>query len=234
MVTREDILRELELMPVWLERNSAPQGKVPAQLVAVDQTLNKPLNKPMKTLPEYTPINAVDTKAESTANVMNAGLHTNIKAEVVELERSAPEIAEPSVENNLNSINPNVKPKKRLPWLLVCDMRANTSAEANTLLKHIIKAMRLTLGEFEVLSEMHALEQYAAKKLIFFGVESIHTSISKIVVANNALTVEALRGRKISLEEGFCWVTYSLAAMLENPALKALVWQDLQLAMQAE
>lgn len=208
-MTREDIMRELELMPIWQ------------------------LKQPLTTMPFVTKPAAAETlvKAQPVATQPAVVAPEGVESEVEEITTVQLVIAEPLpvtaefIATPALAAEPiEVVEKIATPWLLCCPL-ATAHTEAHALLHNMVKAMRLLSTDVVVLTDASKLEQYQANTTLLFGLAAAQQYL-KVQTDN----IEAMRG-KPHQQQGACWVTYHVEDLLNNPALKRGAWQDLCAAL---
>lgn len=169
-MTREDIMRELELLPVWQLKASANPQTLP--------TVKK---------------NPPESQAPASIN-------------------TAPENA----------------PLKRLKSLLLVNLPAQKTQEAELLLANIVLAIKKLEPTIEIVRDKQALQNYAAQTMLVFGQETAQDWLG--LHADSATQTLTLNNQVTQVH-----ITLSLAELLQNGALKAQVWQTIcQLLIQHE
>jgi uracil-DNA glycosylase len=163
-MTREDIMRELELLPVWQLKPSVNQQALP---LAKTNTPESP------------------------------------------------------------ALSPENTPLKRLKSLLLVDLPAEKTQEAELLLANIVLAIKKLEPSIEIVRDKKALQNYATQTMLIFGQETAQDWLG--LNADNAQTL-MLNEQVVQVH-----ITHSLATLLQNGALKAQVWQTIcQLFIQQE
>jgi hypothetical protein len=150
-ITREDILRELELLPVWTlhpsfvatQAASSSTDTHPAEILAVTQTV-----------PE-------DAASMPTPEVALPVIHDTT--------------AEPVVEAKV------VEAKVAVTWLLYCPLDVTTDQEALTLLQNMVRAMQLLSTEYQLIHKPEALARYQPTYMLIFGLDATHDFLGKAV-----------------------------------------------------
>jgi len=238
-MTREDMLRELELLPVWQLREPLPASlKMPISTeIQVSTEVQAPaeMQAPVVEMP---PQAAQPVAPEIELPVTDAA--------PVELPVKPPEPAEAYFDGEPVLAMPKVEislamPVHALPLrlllsedgayaILIAPHQAGTDAEAvETLLKNMLKAMRLgfTVDVAGTVDKLFA--EHAPKLIISMGAAPANELLQK------SLNLEAWRDAQFTEQVVYgntpLIVTYHPAQLLENAADKAHAWRDLCLAM---
>jgi len=216
-LTREDMLRELELLPVW--RLNAP----------LEATVDTPLEAKPEAAPSDAPIEAV----------IDAKVETEVKAKVVledkeiapqELESQSPAL--PDVANMdwaelkqhvIGSGDPNAN------WVFVGDALAD--GDADTLLDKMLVAIQLQRGKnvyFTQLSEPEYFNRQISliqpKLIVAFGEKAAQTLLG------SSEPLDALRGKVHQYQGVSVVASYAPSHLLQHTQGKAKAWADLCLA----
>lgn len=257
-MTREDMLRELELLPVWvlnphavLPVQAQVQVQVQAQPTTPEPTLVLPISPPQddaKAQPSVLAELAVEKSIEPPVNqsvsqpvgevipeplVVAASVATT-EAQIQSLQApSLPDDAAPQVEAL------HAATKTPIAWMLVFPADAAPNEASLALLNNMIKAMQLLPTEVVVVQQAPDLTAYQAQKMVCFGLDAFNqylaaTQQTEAQYANTQAqdsTLEALRGKPHMHQATACWVTYHPAQLLAHPTLKRGAWQDLCAAM---
>lgn len=205
-MTREDMLRELELLPVWQLREPVPtQPKPPVTAVEVAaQVLEKTTPAHEMAVIEMTApempaleISGPETSALETAAVQSAPQQTPLR--MLLSESSYAFLLEPSIE-------------------------ADAPAVA-TLLQNMLKAMKISCDKEIASVNADLLLEYAPKVIISMGAMPANALSGKqhTVEEWRALQAES----QIDYKQRPVIVTYHPAHLLQNLADKAKAWQDL-------
>jgi DNA polymerase len=216
-LTREDMLRELELLPVW--RLNAP----------LEATVDMPLKAKQEAAPSDAPIKAV----------IDAKVETEVEAEVVvddkeiapqESESQAPAL--PDVANmDWAELKQHVigSGDQNADWVFVGDALADGDAE--TLLDKMLIAIHLQRGKNVYLTQLSEPKYFnrqisliQPKLIVAFGEKAAQTLLG----LNEPL--DALRG-KVQQYQGVALVaSYAPSHLLQHTQDKAKAWADLCLA----
>jgi hypothetical protein len=203
-MNQDDILRELELLPVWQSR--PPAIKAPEEATAEVA--------PIAEVPAVLPIAEV---ASPEVVVPEPELN------VVEQKPAPPVISEPAVpEAALPSVAFRCIVSDDAQWLFV--LQQQQSEEAETLLQNMIKAVAVKVGQNVEQADAAALIQFASKVIVVMG----EAAAQQLLTATDSLA--ALRGYPHELNDTPVIVTYSPEALLGNLAEKSNAWEDLCLA----
>jgi DNA polymerase len=214
MMTREDMMRELELLPIWQLR--AP---LPSQTQAPLQLQEAPV--------QYTPFQEVITEpVQINATVLIAKAEPEVAIEQGLVEITS--ITESEVVVETSSISQALKyiASEDGDWLFVLSS-LEMANEEQQLFQNICKAMRIKTKPAEVSTDaLMSIDKMHPKLLLVMGEVAVQ-SLLYIVEA-----IEALRGRTHQLHGVTLIATYDLKYLLKNPADKAKVWNDLCLGLQ--
>jgi len=223
-LTREDMLRELELLPVWQLRQPLPTQ--PAVEKPIDAVIEPPV------LEQMTPV------AEQTVLVSAPPAIEAIAAEPLMPEL----IASPEIEQAVNlDTAPDIEVSRQLPLrLLLSDdgayafliepyagERDNRAVE--TLFKNMIRAMRISCRADVTAMADKLFAENAPRLIISMGEAAanslLHKTYSLDEWRSNQLQNQMFYGTMPVV------VTYHPAHLLEHAADKAHAWHDLCLAM---
>jgi len=250
-MTREDMLRELELLPVWQLREPLPtqlQAGL-AEEVQVTAELPMPAAAPAEVQASVEVYTAAEIQAPAVEVPPQASPEIELPvtdAAPVELPVEPPEPAEAYFDGEPVLAMPKVEislamPVHALPLrlllsedgayaILIAPHQAGTDAEAvETLLKNMLKAMRLgfTVDVAGTVDKLFA--EHAPKLIISMGAAPANELLQK------SLNLEAWRDAQFTEQVVYgntpLIVTYHPAQLLENAADKAHAWRDLCLAM---
>ena len=219
MMTREDMMRELELLPVW-------QSRAPAPEVAT-----------------ITDVGRVSTRQDVGLS-QHLISQQNIAAEAANSERNRDlqvQLAEVTVEDSLVSLDEypetltpvNIEPPT-FTHIASDDgecLFVLPSAEMNTeelqLFQNICKALRIKTKPAETSADIsESINNMQAKLLVAMG----ETTAQAIL--QSAEPIAHLRGKPHQLHGVALVATYDLKYLLQNPADKAKVWNDLCMGLQ--
>jgi uracil-DNA glycosylase len=197
------MLRELELLPVWKLRQPMPDF-IQAQTPAVAlQTLD----------------------AANMPEVLELPAETSVALEASAAIDAPPEIASAEMATELS------KPlraliSEELTYLFLMQSAMQDEA-AEVLLKNMLRAMRLICRfEAENTAE-HIFSQYTPKLIICFGAEAANQ------LTQQSLDMSQWRSHQPHhFQQMPMIVTFTPQYLLQHNQDKALVWQDLCLAMQ--
>lgn len=202
-LTREDMLRELELLPMWrLRHPPAVEVQEIEQAAVVEQVA------PEKAIE----VQPVDTTAETTALpiVPDAGGRMEelaLGGEAVSFPQEV--VAEPAVQTT---------------WLLYCPEAEDAACQA--LLQNILKAMQLPKEQVLLHQQQLTLAETRASYGVLFGLQAANAFLG-----TQHADIEQVRGQLLVIGESTYLVTHHPADMLNNPALKKIVWHDLCLLL---
>ena len=210
-LTREDMLRELELLPVW-----RLNGTLEAKQEAADATVAPPIEPVVEVMAE---IKEEPTQALATQD----------------LETQAPEIQAPALPDIANMDWAELKQfvvgtgDQNAEWVFVGDVP--TDGDAGVLLDKMLIAIQLQRGKNVYLTQLSEPDYFKRqialiqpKLIVAFGEKAAQT----LLVSNEPL--DALRG-KVNQYQGISFVvSYAPSHLLEHTQDKAKAWADLCLA----
>jgi DNA polymerase len=203
-MTQEDVLRELELLPMWHLRASLTPLAPAAQAVS-------------------------SVPVMPAAHVAAPVVPEPVVLEPVVLEPVVPEPdkAEPVAPEPIVAMAWTQVASTDGAWLFVSHT-ASLSADEWQLLQNMAKAMRISLSPPQAMTDPgHVLSASPAKMLIVFG----ETATQRLLASQASLPT--LRGQLHSCHGRTLVATHALDHLLRQPLDKAHTWHDLRLAMQA-
>lgn len=144
-LTREDMLRELELLPVWRLRSP------------LAETL------PSARVPETGPI--IETQIVAMPVV-------EVNAEPVEVVAETPIVQEDAAALTADIKPPDIAPEPvvQSPWLLYCPQAGDSPSQQ--LLQNIVRALRLPAEEVVLHQQIISLDQVKTRFCVLFGLEA--------------------------------------------------------------
>lgn len=200
-LAREDMLRELELLPVWRLRAPvdvvlpASAGLTPAMPAAEGQ-----VGKNAVALPETV----------ITEPVITVPLADDTPISVSAIEVESPEvISEPLIQS---------------PWFLLCPQ--TSEAPAQQLLQNIVHALKLPSEALHIAQQTMKVTQVQSRFCILFGLEA-----ANVFLGASHADIASVRGQLLTHGEMTYVITHHPHAMLENPLLKKEVWHDICLLL---
>lgn len=215
-LSREDVLRELELLPMWLVR-MPPVLDLTAETVA-----------PAATLPDKVLVAEVlaDTAVEAevvTDNAQAAPLQRlPLEDDHFEHDEAPPVVSTPAAPAEPVSVD--VAPLVQSTWLLYTP--APGHAAGVQLLQNILQALQLPADEASVQHTPLQRHQVSSRFCVLFGLAA-----GNQFLGTEYENIAAVRGR-LHAEGELCYViTHDLESMLQTPVLKREVWQDLCLLL---
>lgn len=201
MMTREDILRELELLPVWQLRSPiAEKSGLPSSNVSVEANLSVEPKQEMLTQPEIASTNEAS------------------KTEIVEPTTA---VTEPTAE--LTSFRYFTCENDQ--WLFVM-AALELTAEQQHLLANIFKAMQLKVKPVAVTKNIVEVVTKVKPKILISMGESVTQALLR-----SEETLDSLRQKSQLFEGATLIATYDTAHLLNNLSDKANAWADLRTAM---
>lgn len=242
-LTRDDMLRELELLPAWhvrmppvLEMAAAMPQTAPVsageqvthvaeKAVPPDVTETAP-ELPVIESPTLMPVAAAgEPENVSLPNwqpnvAEEAPMHSvSLDAPVLALEVDHP-VEDIAAETPAESVATLIQS----PWLIYSTRPVD--APSQQLLQNIMQAMQLPADEVTVTHEPLQRAQVSSRFCVLFGLAAANQFLNA-----QHTEVAAVRGQLHAVGDLWCVVTHDLAAMLQTPALKREVWQDLCLLL---
>jgi uracil-DNA glycosylase len=209
-MTREDVLNELELLPVWHLRE--------ALKVDAPHSLATP---PAKTLE----VNNNDTVTNALTPATQE-INDSVYEKPLSIHEAQAPLATPArFVSKLEPLQSLVDYFEVGDYVFIVAHTPRT-AEVNTLLTNMLRAMRLTLPTAQTM-EINNLPQYSPKVTVAMG-EMVAT-----MLFDAELTFETLRGQVHQIAGQSLVVSYDAEYLLAHPDYKANAWADLCLAMQA-
>jgi DNA polymerase len=116
------------------------------------------------------------------------------------------------------------EPLVQSPWLLYCPQAAD--AQSQQLLQNIVRALQLPAEDLVLQQQVISLGQVKTRFCVLFGLEAANQFLNA-----EHWELESVRGQLHTLGDMAFVITHHPRAMLENPALKKEVWQDLCLLL---
>lgn len=204
-MTREDILRELELLPVWKANATQTLAPVPQLAESVMPTVAASVVTDTPESVVVVPTQETKEYAVPATPVAESLLDKPV-LEKIAVEKTAPE-------------------KTAIAWLLYCPLTdANVDAPANAdvlaLLKNMINAMQLLSTDYLLVHDAEALARYQAQQTLLFGLVTANTFLG-----TQASTLESLGKQPIAHAQSQCWVIDHPADLLQTPMRKRHAWQ---------
>jgi uracil-DNA glycosylase len=207
-VTREDMLRELELLPAW-------RARVPASLQAEAPVL-----------PEFPVVGegvAAVSAEEVDASLSEPLIETVIAQEPVNPRIHSESPAEPGLQADSPVLIQAIEPVVQTQWLLYCPQAGEAS---QPLLQNIVRALQLPPEAVSLhLQPVHP-SQVKASFCVLFGLAQANQFLGA-----DYQEIAAVRGRILMHGDMAVVVTHHPQAMLETPLLKRETWQDLCLLL---
>lgn len=206
---REDVLRELELLPVWRLRTPlaghTPAAELPGTSLPVSEAA-----------PE---IVVETTAAPLMTETVTAPVIAPIIAPVI--ERAPAPLPDVTDHPPLETIS---APLVESPWFLLCPQAADSSAQQ--LLENIVRALKLPAEELHIAQQPLNVAQVSSRFAILFGLDAANAFLG-----TNHADLASIRGRLLTHAEMRYVVTHHPQAMLEQPLLKKEAWHDLCLLL---
>lgn len=242
-LTRDDMLRELELLPAWHVRvppvlemaaampQTAPvsvgeQVSLVAEKAVPPDVTETALELPVTESPTLMPVAA----AGESENVFLPNWHPNVaeEAPMQSVSLDAPVLAL-EVDNPVEDIAAETPAESvatliQSPWVIYSTRPVD--APSQQLLQNIMQAMQLPADEVTVTHEPLQRAQVSSRFCVLFGLAAANQFLNA-----QHTEIAAVRGQLHAVGDLWCVVTHDLAAMVQTPALKREVWQDLCLLL---
>lgn len=199
---RDDVLRELELLPVW--RLNAPLPSAPVEALTELQA--------------ETPVVAHAQVLPAVQVVVEPQLEQTSQPEPESEQELRPQtMPQPSIEATPVTKTP-------IAWMLVCAQIQDDACQ--TLFDNIIKALRLSVDDYVLVHKRSQMMAYESERTVLFGLNAANA-----VLNQTETDIQALRGRIHRQGQTQYIVTHAPQALLTEPALKKEVWHDLCLLL---
>ncbi|BEV07227.1 hypothetical protein [Methylophilus sp. DW102] len=242
-LTRDDMLRELELLPAWhvrmppvLEMAAAMPQTAPVSVgEQVTLVAEKTVPPDVTETPPELPVTESPTMAQvlataESAHVSPSNWDTKVaeEAPVHSVSLDAPalalEVDHPVEDIAAETPAESVATLIQSPWLIYSTRPVD--APSQQLLQNIMQAMQLPADEVTVTHEPLQRAQVSSRFCVLFGLAAANQFLNA-----QHTEIAAVRGQLHAVGDLSCVVTHDLAAMLQTPALKREVWQDLCLLL---
>ncbi|OIQ95271.1 hypothetical protein GALL_227500 [mine drainage metagenome] len=215
LMTREDMLRELELLPIWSLRNPLPSPLLQVEEV---NTQEAPPSEPVLAAVEVVNEVLKEVSLESAWPEALPELAPVMPAPVADVQVLVSPVSELQVFRHVTSEDGD--------WLFVLSNTEPTEDEA-LLLRNIFMAMGIRSKSQDAPAITLDLLQALQPKLVVAMGEVVAQHL-----LHSAESLANLRGTAHVLESIALVVTYDVAHLLQARADKANAWADLCLAMQ--
>ncbi|HYN54805.1 MAG TPA: hypothetical protein VES38_08880 [Methylotenera sp.] len=220
MMTREDMLRELELLPVWTLRT--PQSQVPETESVLVQTVSVVTESIIST----EAVLQVELKQVDISLISDESLQP-----LVAESESFESIEQVSDRQVFDTAEPIIKEFNHIAsedgdWLFV--LPDELQSDEAILFSNILVAMRIKAKPTNTLAVTNDVLATTQPKIIITMGE---TTVQQLLQSTESLT--SLRGKLHKLQGIPLVSTYDLAHLLKTSSDKSKVWDDLCLAMEA-
>jgi uracil-DNA glycosylase len=225
-LAREDMLRELELLPVWRLR-------APIEASGVPDTLALAAVMP---LAETQPAQTAHVLPEAVVATMVVAAPVIVEPVTVEPVMNEPDVAlapavaltaPPLATTEVAPEEVVSQPLLTTPWLVLCPQAADAAEQQ--LLQNIVQALKLPPETVHVSEQAVQASQVQSRFCILFGLQAANTFLG-----TSHDDMADIRGRLLTHADISYVVTHHPQAMLENPLLKKQVWHDLCLLLSAQ
>jgi DNA polymerase len=209
MLTREDMLRELELLPVWhLRAPLPPQAASQAEPATLKIAQDLPVD-----------VEQVESVV-ALITVSDAGTEPEVVLSVVEMQ-----VAEALETTKLQAFTHIASEDGQCLFVLP---NAALQADEAQLMQNMCKAMRMQVKPVELsVLTVDVIHVTQPKLIIAMGETTAQTLLQA------TLTLTGLRGKLHKFQGVALVATYDPAHLLQNLPDKAKAWDDLRFAMQA-
>ncbi|MFD1123275.1 hypothetical protein ACFQ2T_12210 [Methylophilus flavus] len=220
-LVREDMLRELELLPVWRLRAPVEVNTVSdtVALAPVTPISEPPSEKVADVLPEIVIATPVIAEPVIASPVIAEAFISEPGIRFAE-EVASPPLAATEVQPQ-EVISP---PLIESPWLVLCPQAGDAAAQQ--LLKNIVQALKLPPEALHVSDQDLKVTQVQGRFCILFGLQAANTFLG-----TNHAEITSIRGQLLKHADLSYVVTHHPHAMLEDPLLKKQVWHDVCLLL---
>lgn len=200
---REEMLRELELLPMWHLRQ--PQPPIVTELVSVAEPVT-PAEVP-QVAAEVFVASVVAPPDSRVVLATSPSVETEVQALPAEGGVTAP-----------------IAPRIVSPWILYCP--DTVDADGQALLLNILKATQLPQEQLLLQQQPVVAADVSAQYGVLFGLSAANTFLG-----TQHADIAQVRGQILQVDDCAYVITHSPQAMLANPALKRQVWHDLCLLL---
>jgi uracil-DNA glycosylase len=230
-LTREDMLRELELLPVWRLRVPIETAGLPETAVLAAATV---VTEPQPTQTADVVPEAVVASAEVAEPVIvEPAMVEPAMVEPIVVPAAAEDLAAPPLTTTeVEAAEVVSPPLVTTPWLVLCPPAADAAAQQslqNQLLQNIVQALKLPPETLHVSEQALQASQVQSRFCVLFGLQAANTFLG-----SSHADIAEVRGRLLTHADVSYVVTHHPQAMLENPLLKKQVWHDLCLLLSAQ
>jgi uracil-DNA glycosylase len=203
-LTREDMLRELELLPVWRPR--------------MPPVTNVQL--------EVSELSAVLTVAEVTVGKTEHVLTESVLADVDIAEPLPDEQEEILLAEVVETATVEVvaEPLIQSPWLLLCPQISDDASQQ--LMQNILRALQLRSEDVLLHPQSSQIAQVQSRFCVLFGLEAANHFLG-----TQHTDISLVRGQLLTQGDMAYVITHHPHAMLAQPLLKKEVWHDLCLLL---
>jgi DNA polymerase len=201
-LAREDMLRELELLPVWrlrapIEANALPAS---AELTPAIPEAEGGVEKNVDALPDTVMIEPAITAPLADDSPV-----------------SVPAIA-------IEPLEAIAAPLIQSPWLVLCPQASDAAVQQ--LLQNIVHALKLPPEVLHIAQQEIKVTQVQSRFCILFGLEAANGFLG-----TSHADLASVRGQLLIHGDMIYVITHHPHAMLENPLLKKEAWHDLCLVL---
>lgn len=220
-LVREDMLRELELLPVWRLREPIAANTLPdtVALAPVALVAEPSVEQAAEVLPEAVIAEPVTNEPVIAEPVISEPVIASPPVE----EIATPQLATTDIQPEQVSAGLVIES----PWFLLCPQASDAAAQQ--LLQNIVQALKLPPESLHIADEEMSIAQVQSRFAILFGLQAANRFLG-----TNHAEVASVRGQLLT-QAGLTYiVTHHPQAMLENPLLKKQVWHDLCLLLAAQ
>lgn len=222
MATREEILKELELFPLWTLRSASTPVAAVADTVTASETAKVLDRTEAPALPKEKPSAkaalAQFRQASAASEQATLAQSSNVATKPTEATKAVP-----ATKRNAPMYQLLASEDGRCLW--VHDGEA-LDQDAMQLRHNMTKAMQLNIKPIQgVKPATEVLSNHAPTVVVLFGEKTAQT----LLEVNDS--IHDLRGMALMLGDYACVVSYDFQHLLANPQDKRKAWDDLCLAL---
>ncbi|MDP8566776.1 hypothetical protein [Methylophilus aquaticus] len=224
-LSREDMLRELELVPMWHLRQPSTvpaatraAGPAPQSVQSTDPVVDATLTS------ASTPSDDMSRMLAEQAVPASPAVPSAAEAAQLDLPKVAEGYATQEVPEVVAEVLAEAPPAIISPWLLYCPQADD--ADSQQLLQNMLKAMQLPEGQYAVVQQPTLLVHTRVQYAVLFGLQAANTFLG-----THYAQLAEVRGQLHPHGETQVVITHHPRDMLAQPALKKEVWFDLCLLL---
>lgn len=228
-LTREDMLRELELLPMWHLRNppampvvEAIAESAPAQPTMVESTVSE-TTATDQAAPSPADSVSVQADALERTGIATAPMTVDLTQQADEESLVAPDSVTQAVMVD-SPLPVEVAVTIHTPWMLYCPQAEDDDSQQ--LLQNMLKAMQLPEGQYTLVQQAVSLAQTRTQYAVLYGLGAANAFLG-----TDYTDMAEVRGRVHQCADTQVVITHHPHALLAEPALKKETWFDLCLLL---